>query len=68
MRLSSPELEACWDDLADTDAAKRYRAVHALVLAPPEQVVPLLRERLQNQVAVWIRDLDSNEFDVRPGN
>jgi RNA polymerase sigma factor (sigma-70 family) len=72
VKLSSRELETCWTDLADTDAAKAYRAVQSLALAPSEQVVPLLRERLHSeppadpkQVAGWIRDLDGNEFGVR---
>jgi WD40 repeat protein len=71
-KLSSPELEACWNGLADADAAKAFQAVEALALAPSDQVVPLLRARLQTpaaadpkQVDGWIRDLDSNEFDVR---
>jgi WD domain, G-beta repeat len=72
LKMSPQDLERAWADLADTDAAKAFRAGQTLALAPPEQVVPLLRERLRpeatpdaKQIAAWIRDLDSPEFAVR---
>jgi RNA polymerase sigma factor (sigma-70 family) len=72
LRLSPRDLERCWADLANADAATAFRAGQALALAPPGQVVPLLHDRLRpevtadaKQVAAWIRDLDSPEFTVR---
>ncbi|HJT79171.1 MAG TPA: WD40 repeat domain-containing protein, partial [Gemmataceae bacterium] len=72
LKLSHRELERAWADLADTDAAKAFRAGQALALAPPGRVVPLLRDRLRpevtadaKEIAALIRDLDSSEFVAR---
>jgi RNA polymerase sigma factor (sigma-70 family) len=65
------ELEACWQALADEDAARGYEAVCALA-AVPEQAVTVLEKRLRPvprpeaaTVARLITDLNSDEFDVR---
>jgi hypothetical protein len=72
LALSPQDLERCWADLADTDAAKAFRAGQALALAPPGRVVQLLRDHLRpdvtadaKEIAAWIRDLDSSEFAAR---
>jgi RNA polymerase sigma factor (sigma-70 family) len=72
--FSSKELEARWNDLADRDASKAYRALCDLVRAA-RQAVPLLRERLRPAPALEamlaqrlqqrIADLDSDQFTVR---
>jgi WD40 repeat protein len=69
--LSPAGLDKLWAALAEGDAARAFRARQSLALAPPEQVVPLLRQRLRPaavgapQIAAWIGDLDSRDFDVR---
>ena len=40
------EIEILWADLADADAARAYRAIWALLMAP-DRVVPFLAERLK---------------------
>jgi hypothetical protein len=58
--------------LANTDAAKAYRAISVL-LTGPEQAVSLLKERMRpvapvadpKQLTRWIADLDSERFVVR---
>src|SRR5579883_2324935 len=44
-RLTRPEWEDCWRDLADSDAQRAYRALHALV-ADPEQSVTRFKQRI----------------------
>jgi hypothetical protein len=66
--------ESLWDDLANMDAPRAYRAVGALA-AKPDQAVPLLRDRLRQaaaqtqddpeQVARLIADLNADDFDAR---
>jgi hypothetical protein len=70
-RLTRQERESCWRDLADSDARKAYRALHALV-ADPEQSVALFKERIVAVMALdpkrtdqLIHDLDSDDFAVR---
>lgn len=69
--LSVEELERCFRDLADEDAACAYRALRALAAAP-DAAVPFLRKQLQavplldpRRLARWIADLDSDQFPVR---
>jgi hypothetical protein len=70
-KLAPVALEKLWAALADSDAARAFQARQTLSLASAEQVVPLLRERLQlpaadaKRIADWIEDLDHREFEVR---
>jgi WD40 repeat protein len=70
-KLSPADLDKLWTALADADAGRAFRARQTLSLAPADHVVPLLGERLQmpvadpEQIAIWIADLDSREYDVR---
>jgi hypothetical protein len=63
--------ESAWTDLTSSNAAVGRRAVETLC-ADPAQAVALLRERLlpvnspdSKQVARWIADLSSDEFEER---
>ncbi|HEY7425135.1 MAG TPA: WD40 repeat domain-containing protein [Gemmataceae bacterium] len=65
------QVDGLWDDLAESDAAKAYRAVARLV-ASPRQACTLLDKHLQPTQAVsserltaLIRDLDSERFAAR---
>jgi hypothetical protein len=68
--LSEAEREAAWADLS-REASRAYRAIGALAGAPPEQVVPFLRERLalaaadDARLARWVRDLDDDDYQTR---
>lgn len=69
--LTPTELDARWSDLAGDDAVQAYRAIRRLAAAPA-QAVPYLRERVKpapghdaKQVARWVADLDSNDFQTR---
>jgi RNA polymerase sigma factor (sigma-70 family) len=69
--LTPYQLESCWKDLANEDAAKAYNALWALVAAP-EQAVPFLKKQLSpvprpdaKTIARLIADLDSDDFAVR---
>lgn len=68
--LTDTQLDELWQDLADVDAARAYRA-RTRLLAAPQQTVRYLNSRLapvaraDAQVAQLIRDLDGNEFAVR---
>jgi hypothetical protein len=61
---------ATWDDLVGADAAKAFRAVHALA-ADPTRTVPLVAERLHAEpnlaktIARLIDDLDHIRYPVR---
>jgi HEAT repeat protein len=57
--------------LASADAAKAYRAIGRLA-AGPLKALPFLQQQLRlpavadaNQLSGWIRDLDSDDFNVR---
>jgi hypothetical protein len=70
-RLSTEERNTLWEELADADAGKAYRAMQVL-LAAKEQAVSLLKERLHPAAAIdgpridrLIGDLDSDRFEVR---
>jgi RNA polymerase sigma factor (sigma-70 family) len=70
-RLTRPEWETCWKDLADQDARRAYRALQALA-ADPEQSVARLAERIRpvpeadaKQTAKLLRELDSADFATR---
>jgi RNA polymerase sigma factor (sigma-70 family) len=65
------ELARLWADLGGTDAVKAYRAVWSMVAAA-RQTVRFLAQRLrpvpavnERRLAGLVRDLDSDEFDVR---
>jgi RNA polymerase sigma factor (sigma-70 family) len=69
--LTPEKLNALWTDLADTNAAKAYRAEQALFTAGG-RAVQLLKGRLRPEAGVDARmverlvgDLDSDEFEVR---
>ncbi|HEV3236326.1 MAG TPA: sigma-70 family RNA polymerase sigma factor [Gemmataceae bacterium] len=69
--LTFKELDTLWDDLANLDASKAFRAIGALSDAP-DQAVPLLAKHLQvsapadgKLVAQLIKDLDNDDFDTR---
>jgi RNA polymerase sigma factor (sigma-70 family) len=72
--FSPEELEGLWNDLADRDASKAYRALCDLVRAAP-QAIRLLRDRLQpapvleaklaERLQQRIADLDDDKFTVR---
>jgi WD40 repeat protein len=66
-----PVVEACWAELAQLDATRGRRAIEAL-LASPVQAMALLQKHLRaatvpdaKQLARWIGDLDSDDFDQR---
>jgi hypothetical protein len=70
-KLTGPELEALWADLAGADAAKAHRAIRALAAAP-KQAVPFLSQHLRpvpapdaKHLARLIADLDDKRFVVR---
>jgi hypothetical protein len=71
--LTSQQLDQFWEDLfhVGEDARQGYQAICGLVNAPA-QSVPYLKARLKPISAVdspkieqYIKDLDSNSFDVR---
>jgi formylglycine-generating enzyme required for sulfatase activity len=68
VKLDARRLRLLWDDLADRNAARAYRAQQTLH-ASPEQAVALLRRRLRpapdGGFARLIADLDADEFAVR---
>jgi hypothetical protein len=64
-------LDALWTDLADDDAGKAYRAIHALAKGG-DRAVAFLKERLPptpagdaERVAKLIAEFDSEQFAVR---
>ncbi len=69
--ISAAELDSCWSDLAESDAAKAYQAIRRLA-ASPADAAPYLAKRLQpmtlmdpKRPAKLVTDLDSNEFAIR---
>jgi RNA polymerase sigma factor (sigma-70 family) len=69
--LREADLDACWTDLAGTDAERAYRAIHRLAASPTE-MVPYLEKRLRpgarvdaRRVEQLITDLGSDRFAVR---
>jgi hypothetical protein len=69
--LLPAQLESAWKDLTNSNAAVGRRAVETLC-ADPAQAVALLRERLlpvkgpdSKQVARWVADLSSDDFEER---
>ena len=68
--LTPADAVALWDDLADADASKAYRAGWRLA-SDPEASVAFLRKRLRpaevdaGAVAKALAALDSNDFDER---
>ena len=70
-KLSASQCDACWDALADRDAAKAYRAMCRLIAAPADALA-LLRRHLKpvevvdaKRIERLIADLDADEFVVR---
>jgi WD40 repeat protein len=71
VKLSAKDLEVIWEDLADTDAAKAFRAQIRL-LAGAGDSLPWLSDKARAFPALdlthldkCVKDLDANEFDVR---
>jgi RNA polymerase sigma factor (sigma-70 family) len=69
--LTAAQLESAWTGLSSSNAAEGRRALDTLC-ADPAQAVALLRERLlpvkspdSKQVARWIADLSSDDFEER---
>jgi RNA polymerase sigma factor (sigma-70 family) len=69
--LAAAELDSCWEDLANENAARACRATHRLV-SVPSQAVAFLGQRIApvraadaGRVALVIANLDSKEFTVR---
>jgi hypothetical protein len=69
--LTPAQLESAWKDVTSSNAALGRRAVETLC-ADPARAVALLRERLLpvkfpdgKQVAQWIADLSSDDFEER---
>jgi hypothetical protein len=56
--------ESLWADLASRDAARGRAAIESLV-AQGGKAVALLRAPDANQLARWIAELDSDDFDQR---
>jgi RNA polymerase sigma factor (sigma-70 family) len=70
-KLDAREREACWTDLAGTDARRAHAAVWESIAAP-QQAIPLLADRLRPVPAVpadelrqLLADLDSGAFPRR---
>ncbi len=68
---SAKELKQLWADLASADASEAFRAIETLRRCP-QQSLTLLREKVRPRPSVQperiqqlIRDLDSEEFEVR---
>jgi RNA polymerase sigma factor (sigma-70 family) len=69
--LTAADLDGCWADLSDDDAARAYRAIQKLA-GSPKDAVPYLQRRLQPAPAVdekrvrkLIADLGSEDFGTR---
>jgi WD40 repeat protein len=69
-RLSTEELNRCWDDLAHADAARAYRSILALTGSP--SAVTFLKDHLApviaadpKRVAPLLAALDSDQFAQR---
>jgi hypothetical protein len=69
--LAADELKTLWADLAGANAAPAFEAMRHLAQSP-QQAVALVRQHLRpvpavdaKQVADWLRDLDSDEFETR---
>jgi len=69
--LSAKDLQDCWMELADVDAARAYQSILQLV-ASPEQAVGFLKDRLPPVVAAnpqqmtrLLTDLDAKDFAQR---
>jgi WD40 repeat protein len=70
-KLAAKELSALWNELADGNASRAYRAMGALI-RHQSQAVTLIKERLPpmrspepKRVAELLVDFDSEEFAVR---
>ena len=68
---TAKELETLAADVSGADAAKAYRAVWVLSLAPKE-AMPLLEKHAQplkksplERIPQWIKDLDDDDFQTR---
>jgi dipeptidyl aminopeptidase/acylaminoacyl peptidase len=68
--LPARELERAWKLLAEEDPRTAFEAISALTDAPKSSL-PFLRDHLKSaeiktdQIARWITDLDSDEFEAR---
>jgi WD40 repeat protein len=68
VKLTPKELERAWEQLASSDVGLASAAMQTLARAPA-QAMPLMQEHVQpldaDKLAKWLRDLDSDKFDVR---
>jgi WD40 repeat protein len=70
-RLTASQVQTLWDQLADKDAARAYRAICRLSAAPQQAVpflklhLPLLSEAENRRIQRLLVDLDSAEYTVR---
>src|SRR5262249_48379899 len=69
--LTATDLDDCWADLSDDDAARAYRAIQRLA-GSPKDAAPYLQRRLQpaptvdeKRVRKLIADLGSEDFALR---
>jgi hypothetical protein len=71
--LTAAELEAEWAALARPDGQAAFRSQRRLILSPAGTIA-LLKKELKpaeapavdlKQIAAWVRDLDSDQFDAR---
>jgi WD40 repeat protein len=73
LTLSADQLETLWADLADTDAAKAFRAANLLVrsssslgfLEKKLKQDALARQTPRKEILRWIANLDDDAFTVR---
>ncbi len=70
-RLSGEEMDRCWNDLAQADAARAYRSIQSLTGSPKEAVsflkghLPPLTAADPKRVTPLLAALDSDRFDER---
>jgi RNA polymerase sigma factor (sigma-70 family) len=69
--VNAADMEALWKDLATTDAARAYRAIHRLAVSH-SLAIPWMRDRMrpvavvdEKRLARLLADLDSDDFATR---
>ncbi len=68
-KLTTAQLQQAWEDLAEQDAKKAYRALN-LLMGCPELSLPFLRERFRKHQIEWkiaeqIKELESDRYTIR---